>query len=56
MRDAAALGAVEASFGYHNPVRGAYRLEAVRDLIRPLLAQTTPRPQTLPLNGFPATA
>jgi hypothetical protein len=36
MRDGAALGAVEAAFGYHNPAHGSYRLEALRDLIASL--------------------
>jgi hypothetical protein len=34
MRDAAALGEVERAFGYHNPERGGYRMEALSALVR----------------------
>lgn len=37
MQDAAALTAVERSFGYHNPERGDYRLAALTALMQPLV-------------------
>jgi hypothetical protein len=37
MKDAAQLTAEERALGYHNPADGAYRLSALRTLIRPVL-------------------
>jgi len=38
MLDAAAIPARQRVFGYHNPARGDYRLSALRDLLRDVLA------------------
>lgn len=44
MKDAAVLTEVEAAFGYHNPERGDYRLDALRRLLRPVLQPASPAP------------
>jgi hypothetical protein len=40
MKDAAALDPVERAFGYHNPARGDYRLQALAGLLQPVVDAT----------------
>lgn len=46
MKDAAELSEAERQVGYHNPARGAHRLELLAALLRPLLAAAAPGPPT----------
>ena len=49
MKDAAALSPVERSFGYHNPIRGDYRLETLRGLLQPLVTPSSREEHARPL-------
>jgi hypothetical protein len=42
MMDAGAIPTRQRVFGYHNPARGDYRLAALRELLRDVLAQAGP--------------
>jgi hypothetical protein len=44
MLDAAALSSGQRVFGYHNPARGDYRLTALRELLRDVLANASSAP------------